>query len=241
MLISISSSKGGAGKSTLTSIFTTSFFTHYGIKTCIIDLDPQESILDTRKKELKGISDNSPKPNSLYYQTFLKNQENMGKNYPDIYRLDITQKFEDMLRKIKTLEKDYDIVFIDFPGSLNLHENTLLILKILDYIFIPYYADQNTNSSSLRFIKGLIDLKKNNKTNANFFVFFNRYQKIKNVDNFNEAKNFFEKNNIPLLKSVVYEAAEIERYSTIVPLKPSNAPKSISHIVLEILSILNLK
>jgi chromosome partitioning protein len=241
MLVSISTSKGGAGKSTLTAILSTFFFTHRQIKCCIIDLDPQESIIDTRKKELTGIKNNPPKPNSLYYQAIYKNQENMKKPFLDIFRIELSEDFDSIESKINKLKEDYDVVFLDFPGSLNLHINTLLILKMLDVIFIPYYADQNGNSSTMKFIKGLIDLKKNKKIHANFHVLFNRYQKVKNNENFKDSREFFITNNISLLNNVVYESTEVERYSTIIPLKPSNSEKNISHIAEEILNILKLK
>ena len=239
--ISISSSKGGVGKSTITSLFATGLLSHFGFRIAIVDIDPQESLIQARTSELKEIELYPPKVNSSMYQTLLKNKEKTGQLYPDVYRISLYDDFDIIKSKLKTFEGKYDFIFLDFPGSLNIHNNTLLLLKELDYIVIPFYVDQNNSNSTFKFLNALKDLKGRKKIKAEYFMFFNRYsgERGKNGVLFEEARNVLVKNNYPILKNVIYESSEIERYSTIIPLKPSAAIKNTYHLLEEVKNIIN--
>lgn len=239
--VSISSSKGGVGKSTITSLFATGLLSHFGLNVAIVDIDPQESLIQARMSELKEIELNPPKANSSIYQTILKNREKSKQSYPDVFRISLYDDFPIIKSKLQTFVGKYDLIFLDFPGSLNIHTNTLLLLKELDYIFIPFYVDQNNSNSTFKFVNALKELKGKKLIKADFYMFFNRYngEKGKNGNLFEDARNVLLKNNYPLLNNVIYESSEVERYSTIIPLKPSASRKNTYHLLEEVKNIIN--
>jgi len=238
--ISVSSSKGGVGKSTLTTIFATGLLSHFHLKVAVVDIDPQESIVKIRQLELKEIERNPPKPNSSYYKHLIKNKEETGMHYPDIFKINLYEDYTIIRKRLEKLNGKYDVVFLDFPGSLNIHINTILLLKELDYIFIPYYADQNNSNSTFSFLSALKELKGQNKIKANYYLFFNRYDGVngKNGFSFESSREKFKKMNLPVLKNVIYDMVDIERYSTIVPLRPGNGIKNTYHLIEEIYTII---
>jgi len=237
--ISVSSSKGGVGKSSLTAIFATGLQSHFNLKVAIIDIDPQESIIKIRQSELKEMEISPPKPNSSYFKYLTKNKEKTGMYYPDVFRISLYEDYTIIKKRLEKLNGKYDVVFLDFPGSLSIHINTILLLKELDYIFIPYYADQNNSNSTFSFLSALKELKEQKKIKADYYLFFNKYNGVngKNGALFELSRENFNKNNLPLLKNVIYDMAEIERYSTIIPVKPGNAIKNTYHLIKEIYTI----
>lgn len=239
--ISISSSKGGVGKSTLTALLATGLLSHFKKTIAVVDIDPQESIIQARKNELKEMENNPPKPNSLIYQTILKNKNETGQLYPDVFRISLYDDFSLIQNKLKSFIGKYDFVFLDFPGSLNIHVNTLLLLKELDFIFIPYYVDKNNSNSTFKFLNSLKEIKTKKMIKADYHIFFNRYngEGGKNSFLFKEAREILTTNNYPILNNVIYDSSEIERYSTIVPLKPGSARKNTYHLLEEIFNIIN--
>jgi cellulose biosynthesis protein BcsQ len=240
--ISVSSSKGGSGKSTITSILSTGLLSHLKRRIAVVDIDPQESLIDARKAELKEIENNPPKSNSLIYQTILKNKENTNQSFPDFFKMSLYDDFAIIKQKLDSLNGKYDFVFLDFPGSLNIHSNTILLLKELDYIFIPFYVDKNSRSATFKFAHSLKELKGKGMLKADFHLFFNQFNGYtgKNGSSFKVMRDFMESKKYPLLKNAIYSSPEIERYSTIVPIKVGAGIKNPYHLLEEIYNILNL-
>ena len=55
MIAAITSSKGGAGKTTLTAIATASLYTHTDAKIVVVDLDPQASLSKKSERNTRPI------------------------------------------------------------------------------------------------------------------------------------------------------------------------------------------
>jgi cellulose biosynthesis protein BcsQ len=223
-------------------MLATGMLSHFNKKIAVVDIDPQESLIDARKAELKEIEGNPPKPNSLVYQTILKNKENVNQLYPDFFKISLYDDFGTIKKKLDSFNGKYDFVFLDFPGSLNIHTNTVLLLKELDYIFIPFYVDKNSRSATFKFVHSLKELKEKRMLKADFYLFFNMFNGYagKNGANFKVMRDFMESKKYPLLKNSVYNSSEIERYSTIIPLKAGAGIKNPYHLLEEIFSILSL-
>lgn len=240
MLVAITSSKGGAGKTTLTAIAASSMFVYKDVKIAVADLDPQASLINKRNRETKDVS--NLHVNSKMYKAMAKGIEEKGRPYADIIQMDLFMPFEDIRKKLNALAEMYDIVFVDFPGSLNLHKNTLLLLTVLDKIFVPFQVDENSFDSTFPFASSLYEFKKSKKTNADIHVFFNKYHdKGKNASEFKNAYAFLSKQGMNVMDNHVYEDVSVERYETIVPPRRSLAKKNIHHWVDEMYDIITTK
>ena len=239
-IIAITTSKGGAGKTTLTAVLSTSFFNNLKIKTAVVDIDPQQSIFKKRSSELKEMKENPLHPASNEYKTISSNLKKMGTHFVSVYRLDLFQDIQSIMKDIDTLKEKYDVILLDFPGSLNLHVNTLNLLKILDYIFIPIFVDANTVDSSIVFYQELVKLKKVGKIKSEMYLFLNQYNDIKGKNGlaFKNLEELILSNNFPLLNAKVYDSVDVQRYSTILSLAPSMGAKNISNFTEEIANII---
>ncbi len=241
MIIAITSSKGGAGKTTLTALAACGMFHTTDKKIIVVDIDPQGSMETKRKRDFELAKQAGE--STIIYKTMMKNMEVNGKPFFDVTSMNLLSPWEDIRDTIKALNKTNDIVFIDFPGSLNLHDNCLRILTILDFIFVPIYVDENSRDSAFTFTKALVNLKRKNKIKAEFKLFFNKFHDVggKNGVEFQELKEYLQKTNIPLMENPVYEDVQIERYSTIKPPRFSIAKKNIYNWINEIYNIIYKK
>jgi len=79
MIIAITSSKGGAGKTTLTSIAAASIYAKTDLKVVMVDLDPQGSLTSKRKKDTRDLTDIHVRSN-LYRKQYRILEEYMTKN-----------------------------------------------------------------------------------------------------------------------------------------------------------------
>lgn len=240
MIVAITSSKGGAGKTTLTAIATASMYAYTDAKIVVVDLDPQASLSSKRNRETKDLS--SLHVNSNMYKTMATGISEKGKPFADVEKIDLFMDFAKIKSKLRALEEIYDIVFLDFPGSMNLHKNTLSLLTVLDRIFIPFYVDENSFDSTYPFALSLYDFKKSGKTKAEIFIFFNKYHsKGKNATEFERIGKFLKKQKMNLMENHVHEDVAIERYDTVIPPRRSQASKNIHHWVDEMYRLINHK
>ena len=210
-VISITSSKGGSGKTTLTAIAGALFMNEHKKRVALIDVDPQKSLLKKRESEIKLIKGKDVQ----YTKQVLKNKDDLNMYFSEVIYIDLKADFNTINAKINKVLDHFDYVFVDFPGSLLINDNALRLLKLIDYIFIPLYVDKNSYDSTIEFYKSLADLKEKNEIKGKSYLFFNKYSKRKNTSIFNSVKVFFEKRNIPLLKSVIYNYVSLEDYSTV--------------------------
>ena len=107
MIISITSLKGGVGKSTITQNLAVTF-AHIGHKVCIVDADTNQSSM-----KWAGLR-----------------EENMPNIMVSGQQDDVA-----LLKNVKLLNQDYDIVLID--GTPSLSKTTSKILLLADLVIIP--------------------------------------------------------------------------------------------------------
>jgi cellulose biosynthesis protein BcsQ len=152
--ITISTQKGGCGKSTITTLLAS--YLHYkkGYKVAIFDCDSkQHSISDIREHEL-GVLNSSDYWRQLLDAFLEKN--NIEAPY-DVKPFDIDKVTVETLLQFSSnycQTNHIDFLLFDFAGSLSTN-NLLLLLLNMDYIFVPFYAEQFAFSSSYAFYAGL--------------------------------------------------------------------------------------
>lgn len=246
MLISFSSQKGGSGKTTTTMAVATYMNYHFDdIKICVVDIDLQESFYKKRAEELRFVKklqeSESTKYNSRYFKTLNRLVKDKKSLYP-VYTINF--ETEDLISKIKDLENTFDLVLIDFPGTLDKKQITELLL-ILDYVFIPIYAEEKNLRSALEYemiiskVKSLQNDSPGSSRLKNHYMYFFKYSPFQNKNEWNFLENYFKKKNINKLNEYIYDSSKIEmEVSTINPISGLTKEKDVLNFVNEIMSIL---
>ncbi len=170
--VSFSSSKGGVGKSTLTTLIASDFYYRKGYKVAVLDCDPrQSSISHLRNYEYKVLQGSEYWLN-LHFALLQKN--NLQAPYI-IESLDIKKySIKDILAYAEKLsvENDLDILFFDLPGSADV-PNMLNCLFAMDYIFIPFKSDQFSFNSCRNFYTIIAEEIKEKNLPISLYAFWN--------------------------------------------------------------------
>lgn len=132
-IITVSNLKGGVSKTT-TSIMAASALSQkpFNFRVCVIDLDRQKSIVKTRRYDLQAYK-NDTAPFEVLDYSFAQLQNNIAR-----------------------LDKDFDVVFLDFAGHLSDTEpiESQQITKALvyvDFLFIPFVSGAHNFDSTLEY------------------------------------------------------------------------------------------
>ena len=160
-VISLTNSKGGSGKSTMT-IFLASVIGKMGYRVLLVDCDVQESIVSTHRIAIK-----------------------MGDEiYFDIVGIDMTKKkYQDdeylFFNMISEYQEKYDIIFIDMPGRGD-GSDIQKILYNVEYALIPFGYGDTDIDATYKFIEEMKKFKYNMKKDGmdmKIGVFFNNHNK----------------------------------------------------------------
>lgn len=163
-IVSFISQKGGAGKSTATTLTANTMYHHVGLNVAVIDADfPQHSIFKSRQKELNRIKQNER------LNIKFKQLTDSRPPYP-IFATDLNN----CAAKIREIKDQYDLIFVDPPGTLNQEGIEDTIGEINDF-FIPIMQDNYSIMSSIELYSILITQVQPNSSNFSAcHLFFNR-------------------------------------------------------------------
>lgn len=149
--VSISSQKGGIGKSTLTVIACSFLHYEYGYNVAIIDCDECQASISKMRERDKEINTSTPEKIKLLKSYFTK----LGKKSYPIIRSNLADAMQSAEKLIKESAMPFDFVFFDFPGSVG-PKHMLPNIASLDHVFSPITADIFTLESTLSFARLLI-------------------------------------------------------------------------------------
>jgi len=170
-VIAIISQKGGAGKSTVTSLLANIFYFILGFRIAVIDADyPQSSISKKRKKELEVIATDERLTN-IYNKLY---------THRDPYPI-LTTNLTSCTNKIVQIKDDFDFVFIDVTGTMN-HPCFTDILMQVNHFLIPVMQDDYSILSGIEFyqlIEQTIRPVSNELVDAH--LFFNRIPRVHKI------------------------------------------------------------
>lgn len=204
-IILFGNQKGGIGKSTL-SILTANALAEetFDYKVLIIDNDMQRSISSIRE----------------YDQEILEEEDNDFEFTYDVKALTYNQ----IRDKIIDFDKEYDFVFIDTPGRIDLEQDIkqqeiTKLLSFADYVFVPFKGGALNLDSTLRYAKLLLDiqeLRKNTSRPLNLYGLVNFYRKNAiTIQELNDEIEYLETNtNIQFMKAKIKQYALYERLNT---------------------------
>ncbi|HEX8426420.1 ParA family protein [Hymenobacter sp.] len=226
--ISISSQKGGVGKSTITTLIASHFHFTTPLKVVVVDCDyPQWTVENFRQDEL---------------ELFKKTPEKMaefkafGKKAYAILKCQV----KDAREQLEDLEGAVDLVLVDTPGTLNIAGIPELWRK-LDYIFIPIEPDAATINSTLAYTDVLRHYTNQPDSSLKgFYCFWNKFVKSEKQTFFNQTEKIFQEEGVTLLasrleQSVAYRKSEVR--STMTPMRKEFYHLGIKSLIEEIQAI----
>ena len=133
-IISIGNQKGGVGKTQISIMLATALSQEpFNLKTCIIDLDNQKSVVNIRELDLRA------------YQT---------ENVPfEVFSYNVAT----LQNNIGNLDKAYDVIIFDVAGKLDNDapiesQEITKILMYVDCLFIPFVAGNHNLNATLQYL-----------------------------------------------------------------------------------------
>lgn len=208
--ISISTQKGGVGKSTMTTLLASVLHYRLGFNVLVMDCDfPQYSLTNMRERDKKSIMQNDyhKKAAMKQFQTINK------KAYPII-----KCKAEDALGKAS----DYvtqsavapDVIFFDLPGTANT-KGVLTTLKMMDFIFSPITADRLVVESTLGFTKAFLGLPETDKGNTEqeLWLFWNQVDGREKTGLYNAYQSVIKELNLLIMETKIMDSKRFRKES----------------------------
>lgn len=198
LFVAVCNQKGGVGKSVLTTLVSSYLYFYMDKSVAVIDCDyPQFSIFNMREEDKLKVSSNADLQMALARQFEVYNR----KAYPIVKCL--PDGAVDQADKIINSGIEPDIIFFDFPGTVN-NPGILNLLLNMQYIFIPVIADRRTLQSSLAFMLTLKECMANLHGRIllkEVHLFWNRVDKRENTELYREFNKVLANYKMPLLKT----------------------------------------
>mgnify|MGYP001792427464 CR=1 FL=1 len=157
-IVAFGNQKGGVGKSTVLTLVANALAqAPFDIRLCVVDTDPQRSLVEARSFDTAGVE--AP--------------------YPVL-----GMSVETLQERIYELDQDYDLVLLDTAGRL---DNSIPIeqqqitraLMFADYLFIPFRAGSFNLEASMEYLKmadALQKLRSDKKRPLQYIGFLNFYR-----------------------------------------------------------------
>jgi cellulose biosynthesis protein BcsQ len=205
-IIMFGNQKGGIGKSTL-SILTANALSapEFDYKVLVIDNDTQRSVTSIRQYDTEIMEE--------------EYKENFEFPY-DVKALTYAQ----IRDRIVNFDKDYDFVFIDTPGRIDLEEDIkqqeiTKLLSFVDFVFVPFKGGALNLDSTLRYSKLLLDiqeLRKGKPRPLSLYGLVNFYRENAITDQeLKEEIDYLQSNtNIVFMTAKMRQYALYERLNT---------------------------
>lgn len=228
-IISIANMKGGVGKSQVSILLATALSQQpFNLKTCIIDLDFQKSVLDIRNLDLQA------------YET-----ENAPFEVLD-YRL------SDLKKNIGKLDKEYDLIFLDVAGKLDIDlpiesQEITNILMYVDFVFMPFVAGNHNLKATIKyfqFITHIQNIRQLQPRSLHIKGFLNMHRQRSRANSFlNEDIEVLKENEgLQMLNTPLNDYALFRESDTITsiydPLSNDSAKQNFTAFVNEFISII---
>lgn len=213
MKIAITSLKGGVGKTTICTNLAVGF-AQKGMKVCIVDTDAEQE---------SSISWSDQRPQNL--------------NYVNVVR--VGEK--NLIRQVKELEKNFDIVLLD--GSPQLRELASATIAASDIVIIPISPSAYDFWALENFLVRLEQVRQLKEDKLEAYILLNKYSESYNISKeLNESlKNEFSE--LPRLKTTIGERVAYKETIThgigVSEYKDKKAKEEIEQLTNELIKIIS--
>lgn len=135
-IIAIGNQKGGCGKTTVTCLLANALSSApFNLRVFVADCDAQQSIILRRLADQQQVDALPP--------------------YPIAYK-----SLAELQRDIERLDSEHDLVFIDLPGRLDIHQaadrqEITRYLLYVDVLFVPFTPGNYATASSVDYLRSV--------------------------------------------------------------------------------------
>jgi chromosome partitioning protein len=228
-IIMIGNQKGGVGKTAVSTMAATALSqSPFNLKTCVIDLDNQKSVIRSRKFDLRA------------YQT------------EEVPFMVFDYSIADLQKNIAQLDKEYQLIIIDVAGKL---DNTQPVevqeiskaLMYVDCLLIPFVAGNYNLESTIdyfKFIKTVQQQRAIQPRPLKVFGFVNMFRGRSRANSFlSEDLELLKKTeNLSMLETALNDYAlfrEADTITTIYDADSSETAKmNFSNFINELLTVI---
>lgn len=199
LFVTISSQKGGVGKSVLTTLMASYLYFNIEKNVVVIDCDyPQYSIFNMREDDRRTVRQSPDLQTAIARQFEIYSK----KAYP-IVKANPDNALKEAYKIIDETEIVPDIVFFDLPGTVN-NAGIINLMLNMDYIFIPIIADKRILQSSLAFIMTVREYMKAFADKIKLdgiYMFWNKVDKREHTELYNDFNQILKEEQISLLST----------------------------------------
>ena len=228
-IITIGNQKGGVGKTQISIMTATALsLPPFNLKTCIIDLDNQKSVVEMRQLDLRAYE-----TESVPFEVFSYNVATLQGS-------------------IGNLDKNFDVIILDAAGKLDNeqpieNQEITKILMYVDSLFIPFVAgNHNLNATIqyLRFVQQVQKIRQLQARNLTVTGFINMHRSRSRANQFliEDIETLKESKNLLMMKTALNDYAvfrEADTMTTIYdPLSNDSAKANFSTFLNEFVSII---
>lgn len=209
--ITISSQKGGIGKSTLTSIVCSFLHYEYGYNVAVIDCDECQASI-TKMRERDREVNTATEENIAYLKAYFLR---LGKKAYPIIQSSLSEALPKAEHLIAESSMSFDFIFFDFPGSVG-PKSMLPTIAGLDHIFSPITADIFTLESTLSFARLLLDhiISTGDQRLKSIHLFWNQVDNRENSYLYEVYDDYLQKEGIPLMQVFLPKQVRFSREQT---------------------------
>ena len=205
LFVAVSNQKGGVGKSTMLITLASLLNYSMGKNVAIVDCDStQSSLFNLRERDMEMVEINKK------YMVLLEEQRLRGcRIYP------IRQAKPENARQVAgelAAKADFDIVFIDLPGSMDI-SGVLQTIFNVDYVLTPIAADNFVMDSSFVFAKSVMKCaeNRNNIPLKDVFLFWTKVKKRSNTEVLDNYMALMKKQGLKILDSMIPDLCRYEK------------------------------
>lgn len=137
MIITFANRKSGVGKSSL-CLALANYWASNNLPVKVIDVDPQQSLYNTRKKDLE-VYDIKPQY--------------------DILKYNLSEQLEECFKYIDELKKSKELILFDTPAGVN-SDIFMYLIMFSDYVIVPFKFETYSIDTTGRYSRALRMLEK---------------------------------------------------------------------------------
>lgn len=210
VFIAFSSQKGGVGKSTFTTLVSSTLHYRLGYNVAVFDTDfPQHSLVKMKERDLKMVMENEALKKQAYNQFMAINK----KAY-EIIQHQAGSVLEKAQEYINVSPVPIDVVFFDLPGTVNT-PGILKALAGMHHIFTPITADRVVMESTLVFTQLMQDviMKQGETSIETINLFWNQVDGRESTPLYEVYNNLIQQLGLSLMQSQVKSSTRFRKES----------------------------
>ena len=169
-IIMFGNQKGGVGKSQVSIMTATALsLPPFNLKTCIIDIDNQKSVVRIREVDLQCYPAETTPPFDV-----------------------LNLRASELQKQIGQLDRDFDVLIIDAAGRLDIDipiesQEVTKALMYVDLLFMPFVAGNHNLTATFdyfQFVRRVQEIRQLQARNLNVYGFVNMYRSRSRVNAF---------------------------------------------------------